>query len=358
MMTRRSGCRHRDAGYTLIELLVAASLVILLSGLTCAVLAEVRTTMAVAADRAEVQQRARVGLDTVGSAIRTAGVGPDRGGIIGPLVRWAPPIRPGRPGSGASDFSTAVTTLEVSGFVLHAMLARDAPAGTDTLEFDRVGACPLPCGFADRMTVLLLDGRGDFDLFVLTETDGASATVRRLEGGTGASYLRGTPVLPAELRTYYLNARTHELRAHDGDRSDLPVVNDVVELTFDYLGDPLPPREPRPPVGEENCLYDSSGVARPGLQTLSREGGTLARLSAAILQDGPWCGAGSEPFDVDLLRIRAVRLTLRLQAGNATLRGRDAGWFRNPGTAADAARVVKDISVHTTITPPNLGGLR
>jgi hypothetical protein len=135
-------------------------------------------------------------------------------------------------------------------------------------------------------------------------------------------------------------------------------VNGVVELTFEYLGDPQPPSEPRPPTGEENCLFDASGAPRPELQTLQRADGTLARLSATLLQDGPWCGAGSHPFDADLLRIRAVKLSVRLQAASAAHRGADGRWFRNPGTAVESSRLVKDVTLRTTITPPNLGAGR
>lgn len=316
---------HREAGYTLIELLVAAALMLLLTAVTCHVLVDARGVIDVSAERADVQQRARIALDTLSSRIRGAGAGPNRGGAIGRLQRRAPPILPGRPGDPAA-FSTAVTVFEALASVSPATLAFDAPAGTATLDFEYAPGCAPPCGFFDRLTVLVADGRGDFDVFALASIDGASATVRRLGIGTGASYARGAPALPVDLRTYYLNGQSRELRVFDGDRSDMPVVNDVVDLSFEYAAE--------------------------------RADGTLERLDAAMLQDGPWCGAGSQPFDADLLRIRAVRAALRLQAGNPAHRGSDVRWFRNPGTAVTASRLVKDITLRTTITPPNLGAWR
>ena len=353
-----------DAGFTLIELLIAAALVLGLSALTVDAIAHARTVLATAADRSEMQQRARAGLESMMTVLRAAGAGSDRATAAGPLVRWLPPVWPGRSdarsdrsGDGRSELSTAITALQVVAAVPPATLARDASAGDATLEFDHRPGCAMPCGFFDRMRVVLLDGRGDFDLFVLTETDGTTATVRRLPGGTGGAYVRGNTVLPVEIHTYYVNARTHELRTFDGDRSDLPVANDVVDLNFEYLGDPMPPVEPRPPPGEANCLYDSAGAVRGG-QLFPVTGGTLAPIETAMLTDGPWCGAGSEPFDADLLRLRVVRIALRLQATSPASRGTDARWFRNPGTATDAAQMVKDLTVQTTVVPLNLGGWR
>ena len=39
-----------------------------------------------------------------------------------------------------------------------------------------------------------------------------------------------------------------------------------------------------------------------------------------MFTDGPWCGGGTTRFDADLLRIRLVRVTLRVQATAATMR--------------------------------------
>jgi type II secretory pathway pseudopilin PulG len=346
-----------DGGYTLIELLVAGTLVILLTALTCRVLLDARASIDVSVEGADLHQRARVAVDAIASRLRGAGAGADRGVAVGRLARWAPPIVPGRHGDPAS-LSNAVTLIEVLGRVAPATLSHDVSASSGTLDFDYVPGCAPPCGFFERMTVIVFDERGDFDLFVLTTLDGTAATVRRMAVGTGGFYRRGTVALPAELRTFYFNAPTLEIRTFDGDRSDLPVVNGVVELTFDYLGDPQPPSEPRPPAGEENCLYDSSGARRPELQPLPRADGSLARLSPTLLQDGPWCGAGPQPFDADLLRIRAVRLAVRLQATSAAHRGVGGRWFRNAGTAVESSRVVKDLTLRTTITPPNLGAGR
>ena len=347
--------RTDQSGYTFIELLVAAAVLLLLTALTCVVLVEAKTAMEVSGERADVQQRARAGIEGMLAAVREAGVGSDRGIRAGPLIQWIPPVWPGQ--SDRSEPWTGVTTLLVVADIAPATLVFDAPAGTTTLNFDRAG-CALPCGFTDGMTVIVLDGRGDFDVFVLLETDGSSATVRRVSGGTNASYARGSAVLPAELRTYYWNTRARELRRDDGDRGDFPAVSDVVSVSFEYYGDPFPPLHPRPPAGEENCLYDSFGTPRAGMAVLPPAGATLAPLDVSLFEDGPWCGSGAEPFDADLLRIRSLRIALRTQTSNRGYRGPDSRLFQNPGSATSSARFVKDVILQTTVTPRNLGGWR
>jgi hypothetical protein len=345
-----------EAGYTLVELLVAAALMTLLTALTCVVLADAKATLDVGSERAGVQQRGRVGLDGLVSTIGSAGAGADRGSLVGPLIRWMPPVWPGR--RDRVPTRSAVTTVRAVPSIPPATLAIDAPADAATLDFSRAAACTLPCGFHDRMTVLVLDGLGDFDLYVVTETDGASAQVRHLAGGTGSAYLRGAAVIPVETRTYYWNADRRELRADDGDRSDFPVLDNVVDLVVEYLGDPAPPQQPRPPPGVGNCLYDADGARRAWMDSLPRTAGSLSLLTAAQLDDGPWCGSGGTPFDADLLRVRSIRVTLRIEAADAAFRGLDPLWFRNPGVARASASLVRDLSLSTAVTPRNLGGWR
>src|SRR4051812_25762453 len=45
-------------------------------------------------ETADLQQRARVALQTLGQDVREAGAGLDRGALAGPLVRYFPPVEP------------------------------------------------------------------------------------------------------------------------------------------------------------------------------------------------------------------------------------------------------------------------
>ena len=70
-------------------------------------------------------------------------------------------------------------------------------------------------------------------------------------------------------------------------------------------------------------MYDAGSPPVPRLDDLGGAG--LHQLTAAQMTDGPVCGAGSDAFDGDLLRIRLVRVTLRLEAAADDVRG--AGCF-------------------------------
>ena len=143
------------------------------------------------------------------------------------------------------------------------------------------------------------------------------------------------------------------MKRYNGHTLDEALVDNVVDLRFDYFGDPNPPTLPKPAAGEANCLYDAAGnYLNPPV--LAATEGSLAELTAATLSDGPYCGSGDNQFDRDLLRVRKVRVTLRLQAGPASLRGTDATLFMNPGTAKGGDRYVPDYRLSFDVSPRNL----
>jgi hypothetical protein len=110
------------------------------------------------------------------------------------------------------------------------------------------------------------------------------------------------------------------------------------------------------PAGENCTIMMQGGIQQPRLATL---GTGLAKLTAAQLTDGPWCpdAGNSNRFDADLFRVRKVRVTLRLQTGNASLRGNltsgvDALWSVH-GTAT-GNRMVPDQQIRFDVTPRNM----
>ena len=74
-----------------------------------------------------------------------------------------------------------------------------------------------------------------------------------------------------------------------------------------------------------------------------------------MLSDGPWCGSGGTQFDADLLRVRRIRISVRLQASDPAVRGSDRQRFFNPGSATRETSMVPDVIVSIDTTPRNLG---
>jgi hypothetical protein len=109
----------------------------------------------------------------------------------------------------------------------------------------------------------------------------------------------GVPASPLSLdadasRTYYLKqvagSDFSQLMQYDGGLSDLPMLDHVVRLSFDYYG-------------------------------FAASGGPLVRLEPSTLVDGPWSqDVGQRLFDTDLLRLREVRVLLRLEGTDPLLR--------------------------------------
>jgi hypothetical protein len=94
-------------------------------------------------------------------------------------------------------------------------------------------------------------------------------------------------------RTYYLRTAapgTFQLMQYDGGLSDLPMLDHVVRLSFEYFGP-------------------------------ATASGPLVRLEPTMLVDGPWIeDATHRVFDADLLRVHEVRALLRLESTDPLLR--------------------------------------
>src|SRR5258705_1353759 len=84
----------RDAGFSLIELLVAMAVMVSVSG---ALLSLILAGVSIARrqpEAADLQQRARIALQTLGAELALAGAGLDRGPSAGPLAQFFAPIGP------------------------------------------------------------------------------------------------------------------------------------------------------------------------------------------------------------------------------------------------------------------------
>jgi hypothetical protein len=397
--------RHNsERGFSLIEVVVATAIMITVTGAVFSILNPSQGIFQAQPEVVDMQQRLRVGVDTLTKDLIMAGAGAYSGSQSGTLTGFFAPIQPFRQGSNAAYDdgpgvykTNAITLFYVPSTSSQTTISQAMPNASAELKVAAETGCPNGtnlCGFTEGMQVLLYDTTGSYDTMTITQVQDAAAHLQHnQQGDLSKSYDVGTKVVQVQQHVYYLDTTTRQLMHYDGYNTATPVLDEVVGLTFEYYGDPNPPAMkdgnglsdinrtttygPKPPDGNtavggwpkgENCTIKwvgtpgNGGILQPRLDTLGA-GGSLVLLTAAQLTDGPWCPDATNPnrFDADLFRIRKIRVTLRLQTGNASLRGAllagtDAIWV-NPG-AAKGNRQVPDQQIKFDVSPRNLNLIR
>ena len=339
-----------DAGYGLIELLVATVVLLTAAGAIFRLLDDSVARSTLWNEAADLHQRGRVGAETLSAVIAVAGAGFERG----TLQRFFPTVEPRRRMTGSAS-SSALTVRSVPALGAWSRLAGPLPPGAGVVAITRHPACPLStaCGFEAGMDAVVFDATGNWDTVLIQAIGPDTLTVVDRATPRSMTYASGADIAQVVETTLYLDAAQNVLRREHPGASDLPLLDNVVDVRFDYFGDPAPPVSPRPEPGVANCLYASDGTPIP-LSTLVADHGTLSRLPIASLNDGPMCGTGGTAYDADLLRIRKVRATIRLQTGTAALRGSDPALFWNPGTAKVTVRMLPDLHLVVDSAPRNL----
>jgi hypothetical protein len=345
-----------------------------------------------------MQQRLRVGVEALTTALVVAGAGTTGGTGGGPLLDYFAPIFPYRLGFTSSDpaagrfyRSDAITVLSVPQTASQTTIRERLAVNGQELQLDAQVNCPQGrldplCGFEPRMRVLLFDASGAWD--VMTITDVQAPLLHIAYGGSlTIPYEAGASITRIVFHAYYLKndiaSGTYQLMHYDGYQTDLPVIDNVVKLEFSYFGEPQPPTlrpgkrlddpvgpfttyGPKPPLIDrdnpndswpegENCIFAvHDGQQVPRLPVLA-VGADQVELGQHVLSDGPWCtDAGHvNRFDADLLRIRRVHIKLRVQAAAAAMRGPAGVLFTRGGTAA-AGDYLPDQEVGFDVTPRNL----
>jgi hypothetical protein len=350
---------QRAEGFSLAEVLIATAITTGVTAIACALVIAEQTAWRADSARVDLQQRARVAADVLGRSLLEAGAGPQRGPSRGPLLRVIAPVLPRRIGARGAEApdvfqSSAISLLRAREDAEHGRLVTPVAAGAAALEIAPASVCDLPsCGFSEGQQLLLHDWTGNYDIFTVTDASGSTLAVRPTDG-SGIGYAAGSPVVAIESTTFYLERAGGVLRKYDGDATDMPLLDDVVAMEVEYYGSARPPVWPRPSAGSANCLYDADGTYLRALMPMLAGSATLVRLEEGILTDGPWCGAGGNRFDADLLRIRRVRVVLRLQAADPGARGTDRSRFSRSGTASEASSMVSDVMVAVDVAPRNL----
>jgi hypothetical protein len=347
---------------------------------------------------ADMQQRLRVGEDRIYSRLLMAGAGTYSGSAVGALNSFFAPVLPYRSGSLNSDpgrgvffRSDAISMFHVPTTASQCTIRDRMPQPSAEVKVNAQPGCPENdqlCGFKEGMRALIFDDTGSYDLFTITAVQESALHLQHNRDEFSKAYEAGAHITQVETDTFYLDvdqaARRYQLMHYDGAFTDSPLIDDVVALQFEYLGDATPPvlrvpvtdpvgpwttYGPKPPAqgvdnasdswpAGQNCVFtvdQTSGAQVPRLSQLGPVG-ALVPLTQAQLTDGPWCPDGNAPnrYDADLLRVRQVRVTLRVQTGVLALRGPAGSLFTYPGLGKAGDRLVPDQEVRIDVVPRNL----
>lgn len=381
---------HSHAGFGLVELLVATTLMLVVMAAVFEAVHPAYGAFRTEPETTDVQQRLRAGVEALSRDLVLAGGGAHHGAQSGPLNDWFPavlPFRQGRrlahpPGAFSSD---TITVLRVEAGAAQSTIAQALPAQSGSVQVNLDPGCPVgdpACGFRAGMDVLVFDASGSSSLFSIAAIAGSTLNLVHNTRDTLKTYPAAVSrIVEASSRTYFLAPDLandmYRLEQYDGaGGADVPVVDHVAELAFAYFADPQPPLAikppgdpagpwttygPRPPASGDNCIFmPGAPLPAPRLPVLNGGAPGLVRLTPAELTDGPWCPDAVDPnrYDADLLRVRAVAVTLRVEAASRSLRGPAGPLFSRGGTASSARAFVPDQEVSFEIAPRNLGTRR
>jgi type II secretory pathway pseudopilin PulG len=387
-----------DAGFTVLELMVATAIMMAVTGAVFSFMNPAQGAFKAQPEMSDMQQRLRVGVDAIQKDLLMAGAGSYVGSGAGALYNFFAPILPYRSGDVDPDQAKdvfyrpdAISVLYVPPTPAQTTIADTMPQTSAELKVTPQINCDESkkdklCGFSQGMQVIVFDPSGSWDTMEITEVQ-PEATPPHLQHNRdrlSTQYDVGANITQIAMHTYYYNSTDLQLMHYDGANTDLPVIDNVVKVQFEYFGEPEPPRllptavlsspvgpwttyGPRPPVlgkpsntsyGDgANCTFQVvDGVQVPRLESLSAGGVGQVPLPPEIFQDGPWCPDESRAsrFDADLLRIRRVRVNLRLQVGLPTLRGPAGLLWSNGGTSQSGYHMIPDQEIHFDVTPRNM----
>jgi prepilin-type N-terminal cleavage/methylation domain-containing protein len=407
-------CRHSgQRGFSLIEMLVATAILLIVTGGVFSLLNPAQGSFQAQPEAADMQQRLRVAADTIQKDLVMAGAGTYTGNLVGALDNFFAPILPHRVGTITPDLpgtfranpmcpntcASAITIMYVPTTTAQTTIRSDMPNESAELKVEAQPGCPVGdplCGFEEGMRVLIFDSWGAYDVFTVTNVQDDALHLQHRDDKFTTTYEVGASITSITSHTYYLfdnGADRFELRFYDGYLTDLPVVDNVVDFRIEFFGDPQPPVLKRPvtdPIGPwttygpkppplgssnpkdtwgpgENCLFyvdPGSGlqVARPQIQTLGPASGGPVLMPKGMLTDGPWCPSATDSkgaampnkYDADMLRLRQIRVTLRVQVADDLLRGPAGPLFRHAGRSRGAERFIPDQEIRFDVAPRNM----
>ena len=291
----------REQGFSVVELLISSAILFMVCGAVLGLLHDGVAATPVLEETTDLHQRVRVAVDAISGELKLAAAGTPAGA----LSRFFAAVEPRRlsdpPGSASA---AAMTVRYVPPRGAHGGLAQPLAPGAAVAILETAG-CPLntvACGFVAGTIAVVFDTTGAAD-FVQVDAIGPGAlTISDMSGTRSVSYPAGAEIAEAVQVTYFHDPAARQLRRAEGGGSFV-VTDNVTGLSFEYYTD------------------------------------DLVSMPLASFSDGPFVGAGATAFDADLLRVRAVRATLRIETGVDSMRGVDATLFSRPGTATGSSTI-------------------
>lgn len=314
----------KDRGFTLVETIVAAGMLVALTAVTIELARGARTASAVVGEMADVHQRLRVAADAIQHDLLIAGSGSADPSAGGPLTRYLPAIRPmaGRPGDTEVSYAAdRIRVLWVPGTSAEANVT--GSAGSEGLPIGGTPRCgaSAACGFEAGMQALVYDRTGPgfgYDVFGVDSASAGWISKSPDDGPFSRPYDAAAHVTEVVQHSYYLDrsnpANVRLMRA--AGRTAFPLADGVEDLRFTYYADPDPMSVSIRGAAGGTCAYAAGSPPRPLLAILA--GQSLAEVTPDMLSDGPFCGTAPNRFDADLLRIRRVRVSLRAIAASSS----------------------------------------
>lgn len=373
-----------DRGFTLIELLLASALTLGAVGVALSAVTSARDAGARDAAGGELAQRLRVTAETMGYEIQRAGGGGGLSAVVsaGDALAVVEPLASlDEATAGDGDFRALRVTSLAAG--AEGMLREAGPSG-GVLSLVPPPSCPaLPgvCGLQPGDVAVVFDRAAMFDIFEVSAVSSVAFTVTP-DRPLASIYDAGAVVAGVDRATFGLMS--------DGDGGQrlvkataagatLPIVDHLVAFEVRAFGraePPLPGRDesdapsygPWPPGPGEDDIRESWSAGQGCTIALDADGERIPRLAslglptdlvpltAHALRDGPWCPgrAVGANYDADLLRIRRIDVTLRVEVASAQLRGPAGRLYVRPGWSTRSSTRVPDGEVHLSIVVRSL----
>lgn len=372
-------------------MVVATGILLTVIGAIVGLMNPVHGIFAAQLESLDMQQRLRTATGMLHKDLWMAGAGRYSGPMAGSLGNYFAPILPYRVGKLSPDpagsfFTDRITIMYVPQTSAQTTIVDPIANASAELRVAQQPGCPsgdAVCAFAEGMAVVVMDSTGSWDTFTITGVHDTAVHLQQRSETMNKTYDAGSSISPITMFTYWLRndtaTDTYQLMRYDGNQTDVPVADNVVGMSFEYYGEQAPPQLRRAPIlgttygpappargfdnaadnwaAGENCTFQVvDGVQVPRMTWLDDTSPRLVKLTEPQLKDGPWCpdSTAANRYDADLLRIRRVRVTLRVQVASKSLRGAAGVLFTRAGTSKGGERFVPDQEIKFDVTVRNL----